>query len=100
MNVDKEEIKELANIKIYSINKLKYFYPIKCLSIYYDILNQIKAQKKMLFSSILTAGIIFSEDKLIELIRFAYHSKKQSFVRDLVKVSQHPLAYYEAQPYL
>ena len=77
MNVDKEEIKELANIKIYSINKLKYFYPIKCLSTYYDIINQIKAQKKMLFSSILTAGIIFSEDKLIELIRFAYHSKKK-----------------------
>ena len=75
MNVDNENIKELANIKIFTINKLKFLYPIKSLSVYYEIIKQIKVEKQIIFSSILTAGITFNENKLTELIRFSYHEK-------------------------
>ena len=47
MDVEKEEVKDLSNIKIYTINKLKPLYPIKSLAFYYNtILRQIKFKKK------------------------------------------------------
>ena len=74
---EKEDLKDLSNIKIFTINSLKYLTYIKSLSYYYDILRQIKAQNKIMFSSIMTTGVTFSENKLIELISYSYHDKKK-----------------------
>ena len=80
MNDDnaKEDLKkDLHNIKIFTINSFKYLSNIKSLSLYYDILRQIKTKKRIMFSSIMTAGVTFSEEKLLELISYSYHSKKK-----------------------
>ena len=74
MDVENEKVQDLSNIKIYTINKLKSLYPIKSLAFYYNtILRQIKFKKKIIFSSVLTPGITFNENKLMELISFSYH---------------------------
>jgi hypothetical protein len=78
MDVENEEVKDLSNIKIFTINRLKYLYPVKALKFYYNtILRQIKIKKKIIFSSILTAGITFNESKLMEMISFSYHEKNK-----------------------
>ena len=47
MDVENEEVKDLSNIKIFTINRLKYLYPVKSLKFYYNaILRQIKIKKK------------------------------------------------------
>ena len=81
MNVENEKVKDLSNIKIFTINRLKYLYPIKSLNFYYSsIIRQIKKKKRILFSSILTTGITFDQNKLVELISFSYHEKKKHSV--------------------
>ena len=72
-----EKNQDLANIKIFTINQIKPLSKIKSLSYYYEIINQIKVEKKIMFSSIMTAGIQFNENKLFELISFSYHSRNQ-----------------------
>ena len=71
------KIQDLANIKIFTINQIKPLSKIKSLSYYYEIINQIRVEKKIMFSSIMTAGIQFNENKLFELISFSYHSRNQ-----------------------
>ena len=78
VNVEKLEAKDLANIKIFSINELKYLQTIKSLKLYYNILGQIKIKKRLLFSSIMTAGITFNENKLVELISLSYHERNNN----------------------
>ena len=77
MNVSNEEEEQIKNIKIFTIHSLKYLYNIKALSYYYDILSQIKAEGKIIFSSIMTAGVTFPDSKLLELISFSYHERKK-----------------------
>ena len=77
MNVSNEEEEQIKNIKIFTIHSLKYLYNIKALSYYYDILSQIKAEGKIIFSSIMTAGVTFPDSKLLELISYSYHEKKK-----------------------
>ena len=74
---EKEDLKDLSNIKIFTINSLKNLTYIKSLSYYYDILHQIKPQNKIMFSSIMTTGVTFSENKLIELISYSYHTRNK-----------------------
>ena len=74
---EKEDIKDISNIKIFTINSLKYLTKIKSLSYYYDILRQIKAPNKIMFSSIMTTGVTFSQNKLLELISYSYHAKNK-----------------------
>ena len=74
---EKEEIKDLSNIKIFTINSIKYLPKVKCLSLYYGILSQIKPPKKIMFSSVMTAGVTFTERKLLELIMYSYHQKNK-----------------------
>ena len=76
MKFTEEKYKELENVQLFTINKLKYLYPIKSLSYYYtNILPQIKVPKKLIFSSMMTSGITFNEEKLFELISYSYHQK-------------------------
>ena len=77
MNVSNEEEEQIKNIKIFTIHSLKYLYNIKALSYYYDILSQIKAEGKIIFSSIMTAGVTFPGSKILELISYSYHEKKK-----------------------
>ena len=77
MLCEKEDMKDLEKIQIFTINKLKYLYPIKSLIFYYKILSQIKIKKKIIFSTIITAGVIFDQNKLFELISYAYHDAKK-----------------------
>ena len=77
MNVSNEEEEQIKNIKIFTIHSLKYLYDIKALSYYYDILSQIKIERKIMFSSIMTAGVIFPDSKILELISYSYHEKKK-----------------------
>ena len=77
MNVSNEEEEQIKNIKIFTIHSLKYLYNIKALSYYYDILSQIKPEGKIMFSSIMTAGVTFPDSKLLELISFSYHERKK-----------------------
>ena len=69
----KEKINCLEKIKIFTINKLKHLYPIKSIIYYYEILSEIKLNKSIIFSTIMTAGVTFGENKLMELISFSYH---------------------------
>lgn len=77
MLCEKEDMKDLEKIQIFTINKLKYLYPIKSLIFYYKILSQIKIIKKIIFSTIITAGVTFDQNKLFELISYAYHDAKK-----------------------
>ena len=77
MLYEKEDMKDLEKIQIFTINKLKYLYPIKSLIFYYKILSQIKIIKKIIFSTIITAGVTFDQNKLFELISYAYHDAKK-----------------------
>ena len=77
MNVSNEEEEQIKNIKIFTIHSLKYLYDIKALSYYYDILSQIKIERKIMFSSIMTAGVTFPDSKILELISYSYHEKKK-----------------------
>ena len=77
MNVSNEEEEQIKNIKIFTIHSLKYLYDIKALSYYYDILSQIKIERKIMISSIMTAGVTFPDSKILELISYSYHEKKK-----------------------
>ena len=78
MKFNEEQYKELENIQLFTISKLNYLYHIKSLSYYYNnILSQIKVPKKIIFSSMMTSGITFNENKLFELISYSYHQKSK-----------------------
>ena len=49
---------------------------MRALKCYYSILKIIKKDKKMLFSSIITAGVVPNEDSLLSLIKIAYNKKE------------------------
>ena len=71
-----EEESDLKNIKIYIITNLNGLYEIRSLKCYYSILKKIRKDKNMIFSSIITAGIIPVKDSLLSLIQIAYNKNK------------------------
>ena len=71
-----EEESDLKNIKIYIITNLNGLYEIRALKCYYSILKKLSKDKYMIFSTIITAGIIPVKDSLISLIKIAYNNKK------------------------
>ena len=70
-----EEGSDLKNIKIYIISNFNGLYEIRALKCYYSILEKLIENKNMIFSSIITAGVIPVEDSLLSLIRIAYNKK-------------------------
>ena len=71
-----EEKSDLKNIKMYIITNLNGLYEIRALKCYYSILKKLSKDKNMIFSTIITAGIIPVKDSLLSLIKTAYNKKK------------------------
>ena len=69
--------KEFPNFNLYTINRSKNLLNIKSLEFYYNILKQIKSNKKLIFSSIMECGITFNDNKLLELMISSYHDQKK-----------------------
>ena len=74
----KEET-ELKNIKFYIIaNHANYvLYDITALKCYYSILSKLKKKNKLMFSSVMTAGVFPLGNSLISLIQYSYHEGKK-----------------------
>ena len=68
---------EFPNFNLYTINRSKNLLNIKSLEFYYNILKQIKSNKKLIFSSIMECGITFNDNKLFELMISSYHDQKK-----------------------
>ena len=73
-----KEDTELKNIKIYTIAKnYDYiFYDVSGLKLYYSFVKKLYQEKKIMFSSVITAGVEPVEDSLINLIEYSFHSDK------------------------
>ena len=77
IDIEELNIKDIKNLKLYTINKLKYLSYKDSFYLYYQIMKQIKSNKKIIFSTIMTSGIIFEEKKLLELMMLSYHDEKK-----------------------
>ena len=63
------------SINLHLISKLDYFYDIEILKFYYsNTINQLRINNTIIFSSIITAGVIPS-GSLLYLIKLSYNSK-------------------------
>ena len=65
---------KLLNLKVYTISNNYYLSDIKALKLYYSFLKQLKDENKLMFSSVITAGIYPLPESLLSLIQFSYHT--------------------------
>lgn len=70
-----EENSKLLNLTVYTISKNDYLSDIKALKLYYSFLKQLKDENKLMFSSVITAGIYPLPESLFSLIQFSYHTE-------------------------
>ena len=66
----------LRNVKMYVVANANGLYEMRSLRCYYSILKEISKDKYMIFSSIITAGVMPVQDSLLSLIKIAYNNKK------------------------
>ena len=66
----------LRNVKMYVIANANGLYEMRSLRCYYSILKEISKDKYMIFSSIITAGVMPVQDSLLSLIKIAYNNNK------------------------
>ena len=71
-----EEDLKLKNSKMYVITNLNGLYEIRALKCYYSILKKLKKDKKLLLSSIITAGVCLNNNSLLSLIKIAYNKSE------------------------
>ena len=73
-----KEHNELKNIKYYTIaNKYSYIlFDVKALKTYYFFLSKLYKDKKLMFSTVITAGVLPSTDSLTTLILSSYNDNK------------------------
>ena len=77
---DRTIIKEeslLNNLKVYTIANNNYLSDISSLKLYYKFLDKLKDKSKLMFSSIITAGVIPSKDSLISLMQSSFHTNNK-----------------------
>ena len=73
-----KEQNELKNIKYYTIaNKYNYIlFDVKALKTYYFFLSKLYKDKKLMFSTVITAGVLPLTDSLTTLILSSYNDNK------------------------
>ena len=67
---------DLKNIRMYTLTSYQYLSEIKALKCYYSILDELSKSKKLIFSSVIKAGVFPTEKSLISLIQFSFENKK------------------------
>ena len=73
--ISEEVDNKLINIKVYTISDNNYLSDIKALKLYYSFLKKLKDENKLMFSSVITAGVYPLVESLLELIQFSYHTE-------------------------
>ena len=73
--ISEEVDNKLINIKVYTISDNNYLSDIKALKLYYSFLKKLKDENKLMFSSVITAGVYPLVGSLLELIQFSYHTE-------------------------
>jgi hypothetical protein len=72
-----EENSKLLNLKVFTISNNNYLSDVSSLKLYYSFLEELKDEKKLMFSSVITAGVYPLEGSLLSLIQSSYHTEKK-----------------------
>ena len=73
--ISEEVDNKLINIKVYTISDSNYLSDVKALKLYYSFLMKLKDENKLMFSSVITAGVYPLVGSLLSLIQFSYHTE-------------------------